>query len=127
MRDLMCFCGAKLHYLELSSALMAFQRIWVSFSPAVRNTRTRCRRNPCMGCPKCYRAAGLEGRNKGWCKWWLDFIEWFVLEGTTKGCLFQPSAMNRDTHSSISVQSPSSLTVSVCRDGAPPPLGNLFQ
>mgnify|MGYP001853263682 FL=1 len=48
--------------------------------------------------------------------------ERFELEGTFKGHLVQPSARSRGTHSSISAQSPPSLTCGVCRDEAPPPL-----
>jgi len=44
------------------------------------------------------------------------------LQGTLKGHPIQHPALNRDTHSSISAQSPSSLTLAVCRDEAPPPL-----
>lgn len=48
-----------------------------------------------------------------------------VLEGTLNGHSFQLPAVNGDTHRSISVQSPPSLTPGVCRDGAPQPLGSL--
>ena len=55
-------------------------------------------------------------------------IEPFELEGTTKGHLVQLPAVNRDTHSSISAQSPSSLTSGVCRNRTSTCcLGNLCQ
>ena len=54
---------------------------------------------------------------KGVLKFTVELLE---LKGTHKGYLVQLPALNRDTHSSISAQSPSSLTVAVCRDGAPP-------
>jgi len=44
------------------------------------------------------------------------------LEGTPKGHQVPLPAVHRDTHSSISAQSSSSLTLAVCRDGASPPL-----
>ena len=42
-------------------------------------------------------------------------IESLELEGTLKGHLVSLPALSRDTHSSISSQSPSSLTLGVCR------------
>jgi len=39
-----------------------------------------------------------------------------------QGHLVQLPALNGDTHSTISAQSPSSLPLGVCRDGATPPL-----
>jgi len=54
-------------------------------------------------------------------------MEWFELEGTLKGHLVQSPAMSRDTHSSISAQSPQP-DVSVCRDrAATSSLGSLCQ
>ena len=46
-------------------------------------------------------------------------IELSELQGTLKGHLVPLPALSRDTHSSISAHSPSSLTLAVCRDGAP--------
>ena len=48
--------------------------------------------------------------------------ELFELEGTLQGHLVALPALSRDTHSSVSAQSPPSLALAVCRDGAPPPL-----
>ena len=53
----------------------------------------------------------------------MGSMEWFELQGALKGHLVPFPAMHRDTHSSISAQRPSSLTLGVCRDGAPPPPG----
>jgi len=47
-----------------------------------------------------------------------EITEWFELKGTLKGHLVPLPALNRDIHSSISAQSPNSLTLAVCRDGA---------
>ena len=51
-----------------------------------------------------------------------SIIELLELEGTLKGHLVPLPALSRDTHNSISAQSPPSLTLGICRDGAPPPL-----
>jgi len=62
---------------------------------------------------------------------WLDswhITDWFELEGTLKDHLAPLPAMNRDSHSSISAQSPSSLTLDVSKNGEPTTsLGNLYQ
>jgi len=68
----------------------------------------------------------------------LKTMELFELEGSLEGCLVPLPALSRDTHSPISAHSPSSLTLAVCRDGAPtapwatcanasPPLLYLYQ
>ena len=49
-----------------------------------------------------------------------QWAEWFELEGTSKGHPVQPPAVSRDTHSSISAQSPSPALG--CLQGPPPPL-----
>ena len=41
-----------------------------------------------------------------------------MLDGTSEGHVVPLPAMNRDSHGSISAQSPSSLTVGARRDGA---------
>jgi len=46
----------------------------------------------------------------------LNHLIW---KGPLKATWSHPSAMNRDTHSSISAQCTSSLSLAVCRDGAP--------
>ena len=43
-------------------------------------------------------------------------VEPFGLEGTLQGHLVPLPALNGDTHSSVSAQSPLSLTLAVCRD-----------
>ena len=47
----------------------------------------------------------------------LWITEWFELEGTNKGHPVQLPALSTDTHSSVSAQSPPSLTSGACRDG----------
>ena len=44
--------------------------------------------------------------------------KWFELEGTLKGHVVPPPALNRDTYSSIRCPEPHRLTLGVCRDGA---------
>jgi len=44
------------------------------------------------------------------------------LEGAFIDGLVPLPALNRDTHISVSAQSPRALTLAVCRAGAPPPL-----
>ena len=55
-------------------------------------------------------------------------IEWFELGGPLKAISSNSPAMNRDTYSSISAQSPSSLTLGVSEGKGPTSsLCNLFQ